>query len=145
MEFLNPTELCVIAVMPPWLPSVNPFTGFFFFRNSWWNNRAISLAPFRHHQMKTCTTWNLGTTFGSWIEPTMRQNLKMMLNLLKFELDPRPKNPIHLIYFLFFLDTVSPRIGRTSVPKKSRPIWNHTIGVYTITCAKNRTISRKSH
>ena len=41
--------------------------------------------------------------------------------------------------------TVSPRIGRTSVPKKSCPIWNRTIGVYTITYAKNRTISRKSH
>ena len=51
-----------------------------------------------------------------------------------------------LIFTFFqYSHTVSPRIGRTSVPKKSRPIWNRTIGIYTITYAENHTISRKSH
>ena len=55
------------------------------------------------------------------------------------------KNIGTLRYMLLFENTVSPWIGQASVPKKSPPIWYHTIGVYTITCAKNLTISRKSH
>ena len=38
--------------------------------------------------------------------------------------------------------TVSPQIGRTCIPKKYHPIWNRTIWIYTITYAKNRTVSR---
>ena len=40
--------------------------------------------------------------------------------------------------------TVSPQIGRTSIPKKARPIWNCTIGVDTITYEKKITLFQRN-
>ena len=65
-----------------------------------------------------------------WTLPKRYQNVDNILSLIA-------KHFIECRSLSTALNTVSPRIGRTSVPKKSRPIWNRTIGVYTNMCKKS--------